>query len=82
MALGAQGRDVMSLIVKRGVILGLIGVVVGVAAAVGLTRLLTTLLFEVEPTDAIVFATVAVASFLITLLACFIPARQQRKSIR
>ena len=79
MALGAQGRDVMSLIVKRGVILGLIGVVVGVAAAVGLTRLLTTLLLEVEPTDAIVFATVAVASFLITLLACFIPARRATK---
>ena len=80
MALGAQGRDVMSLIVKRGVILGLIGVVVGVAAAVGLTRLLTTLLFEVEPTDAIVFATVAVASFLITLLACFIPGASSNES--
>ncbi|HEX6729595.1 MAG TPA: ABC transporter permease [Pyrinomonadaceae bacterium] len=79
MALGAQTRDVLSLIVKRGVILGLIGVVVGVAAAVGLTRLLTTLLFEVEPTDAIVFATVAVGSFLITLLACFIPARRATK---
>lgn len=79
MALGAQNSDVMGLIVKRGVLLGLIGVVVGVVAAVGLTRLMATLLFEVEPTDASVFATVALGSFLITLLACFIPARRATK---
>jgi putative ABC transport system permease protein len=79
MALGAQRGDVMSLVIKRGVVLGLIGVVVGVAAAVGLTRLLTTLLFEVEPTDARVFVTVTVGSFLITLLACAIPARRATK---
>jgi predicted permease len=79
MALGAQSRDVMRLIVRRGVVLSLIGVVVGVAAAIGLTRLLTTLLFEVEPTDASVFALVAVGSLLITLLACSIPARRATK---
>ena len=79
MALGAQSRDVMSMIVKRGVILGLIGVVIGVGAAIGLTRLMATLLFEVEPTDATVFALVAVGSFLITLLACSVPARRATK---
>ena len=79
MALGAQSRDVMGMIVKRGIVLGAIGVVVGVVAAIGLTRLLATLLFEVEPTDAAVFASVAVGSFLITLLACSIPARRATK---
>ena len=79
MALGAQTRDVMKLVVVRGVVLGLIGVVVGVAAAFALTRLLTTLLFEVEPTDATIFASVAVGSFLVTLLACSIPARRATK---
>jgi putative ABC transport system permease protein len=79
MALGAQTRDVMKLVVVRGVVLGLIGVAVGVAAAFALTRLLTTLLFEVEPTDATIFAGVAVGSFLITLLACSIPARRATK---
>jgi putative ABC transport system permease protein len=78
-ALGAQRRDVMKLVVVRGVVLGLIGVVVGVAAAFALTRLLTTLLFEVEATDPMIFATVAAGSFLITLLACSIPARRAMK---
>jgi putative ABC transport system permease protein len=79
MALGAQAGDVMKLVVVRGVVLGLIGVVVGVAAAFALTRLLTTLLFEVEATDPIIFATVAAGSFVITLLACSIPARRATK---
>ena len=78
-ALGAQTRDVMKLVVVRGVVLGLIGVVVGIAAAFALTRLLTTLLFEVQPTDPIIFATVAVGSFVVTLLACSIPARRATK---
>jgi ABC-type antimicrobial peptide transport system permease subunit len=69
----------MKLIVIQGVVLGLIGVIVGTAAAFGLTRLLTTLLFEVQPTDATIFATVAVGSFLITVLACSIPARRATK---
>ena len=78
-ALGAQTGDVMKLVVVRGVVLGLIGVVVGVAAAFALTRLLTTLLFEVEATDPTIFASVAAGSFLITLLACSIPARRATK---
>jgi putative ABC transport system permease protein len=79
MALGAQAGDVMKLVVRRGVILGLVGVGVGIAAAFALTRLLSTLLFEVQPTDATVFASVAVGSFLIALLACSIPARRATK---
>ncbi len=79
MALGAQTGDVMKLVVVRGFVLGLIGVVVGVAAAFALTRLLTTLLFEVEPTDPVIFAAVAAGSFVSTLLACSIPARRATK---
>jgi putative ABC transport system permease protein len=79
MALGAQIGDVMKMVVMRGVVLGLIGVAVGITAAFALTRLLTTLLFEVEPTDKLIFASVAVGSFLMTLLACSIPARRATK---
>jgi len=75
-ALGAQKRDVLGLIVKQGVVLGVIGVVIGLGAAFGLTRLMSTLLFEVEATDKAIFAAVSVGAFLITLLACYIPARR------
>jgi putative ABC transport system permease protein len=75
-ALGAQQRDVLGLIVKQGVILGAVGVVLGLAAAFGLTRLMSTLLFEVEATDKAIFAFVSVGAFLITLVACYIPARR------
>jgi putative ABC transport system permease protein len=75
-ALGAQQRDVLGLIVKQGVVLGVIGVALGLAAAFGLTRLMSTLLFEVEATDKVIFAAVSVGAFLITLLACYIPARR------
>jgi putative ABC transport system permease protein len=58
------------------VVLGVIGVALGLAAAFGLTRLMSTLLFEVEATDKAIFAVVSVGAFLITLLACYIPARR------
>lgn len=75
-ALGAQRRAVMGLIVKQGIILGLVGVGLGLMASLGLTRLLTTLLFEVEATDKVIFVVVSAGAFLITLLACYIPARR------
>jgi putative ABC transport system permease protein len=75
-ALGAQQRDVLGLIVKQGVILGAVGVGLGLAAAFALTRLMSTLLFEVEATDKVIFAVVSVGAFLITLIACYIPARR------
>jgi putative ABC transport system permease protein len=79
MALGAQRRDVLSLVVKRGVVLGLIGVTVGLLAAFGLTRLMASLLFEVTTTDTTVFAAVSGALFLVTLVACYVPARRATK---
>ena len=76
MALGAQRFDVLKLVVKKGVILGIIGVVAGLAVSFGVTRLISTLLFEVTATDATTFAVVSVGLFLVTLIACYVPARR------
>jgi putative ABC transport system permease protein len=79
MALGAQPRDVLTLVVKRGIVLAVVGVGVGLAASFGLTRLLATLLFEVTATDRTTFAAVSLGLFGITLLACYLPARRATK---
>jgi predicted permease len=79
LALGAQQRDVLQLIVKQGVVLGVIGVTAGLLASLGLTRLMSSLLFEVTATDARTFAIVAVGLFSIVLMACYIPARRATK---
>jgi len=79
MALGAQQRDVLRLVVKQGISLGLIGVAAGLIASFGLTRLIVSLLFEVRATDTRTFATVAGGLFLITLISCYIPARRATK---
>jgi len=79
MALGAQAADVLKLGVKGGMTLALIGVVLGLAGAFALTRLMTTLLFGVRPTDAATFATVSVGLIVVALFACFIPARRATK---
>jgi putative ABC transport system permease protein len=76
MALGAQRFDVLKLVVRKGVILGIIGVAAGLAASFGLTRLISTLLFEVTTTDATTFAVVSMGLFLVTLMACYVPARR------
>ncbi len=79
MALGAQRSDVLRLIVRQGISLGLIGVAAGLVASFGLTRLIASLLFGVTATDATTFGLVAAGLFLITLLACYIPARRATK---
>jgi putative ABC transport system permease protein len=79
MALGAQQMDVLRLVIKQGVMLGLMGVGAGLIASFGLTRLIVSLLFEVGATDTKTFAAVATGLFLITLLACYIPARRATK---
>src|ERR1044072_2319975 len=76
MALGAQRGDVLKLVLKTGIVLGVIGVVAGLAASFALTRLIATLLFEVTATDMTTFAIVAVVLFVVTLLACYVPARR------
>lgn len=76
MALGAQRLDVLRLVIKQGILLGLFGVGAGLVASWGLTRLAVSLLFEVRATDPKTFAAVAGGLFLITLIACYIPARR------
>ena len=79
MALGAQARDVLRLIVKQGMILSLIGVTIGLALAYGLTRFLKELLYEVKTTDPLTFVVISLLLVGITLLACYIPARRATK---
>ena len=79
MALGAQSADVLKLIVKGGMTLALIGVAAGLAGSFALTRLMSTLLFGVKPTDAMTFAIVSAGLIVVALFACFIPARRATK---
>jgi putative ABC transport system permease protein len=76
MALGAQRRDVVILILSRGAKISLLGVVIGISAAAGLTRLMRSFLFEVGPADPSIFVGVCVLLMVVALAACFIPARR------
>jgi putative ABC transport system permease protein len=79
MALGAQSRDVLRLILRQGFFLTLGGLFAGLGGAVLLTRFLTGLLFEVKPTDPLTYAIVAVLLAFVALAACLIPARRATK---
>jgi putative ABC transport system permease protein len=79
MALGAGTADVLKLVLRRGMTLAIIGLLFGLAGAFALTRLMTTLLFEVNPTDAFTFAIVSASLIVVALLACYIPARRATK---
>jgi putative ABC transport system permease protein len=78
-ALGAQTRDVMKLIIGHGMKLAVIGVAIGLAASFGLTRLMSELLFGVGPTDPLTFVGIALLLAAVALLACWIPARRATK---
>src|SRR5829696_8854264 len=79
MALGARTIDVLNLVVRDGLKLVLIGLVAGLAGALLLTRLMTTLLFGVTATDAVTYVTVALTLIFVALIACGIPARRATK---
>ena len=79
MALGAKTSQVLKLILKDGLMLASMGVAIGLIGAFALTRLMSSLLFEVKPTDAQIFIFVSAGLILIALMACLIPARRATK---
>jgi predicted permease len=79
MALGADRGNVLSLVLKQGLSTTVIGLVIGVVGALALTRLASSLLFEVKPSDPLTFGAVAGVITLVALLACVIPARRATK---
>ena len=79
MALGAERRDVLWMVIGQGLKLALAGVAIGIAGAMVLTRFLASLLYGVTPTDPLTFIAVSLILVAVALLACYIPARRAAK---
>jgi putative ABC transport system permease protein len=75
-ALGAQRRDILRMVLRQGIVATLAGVAIGIVAALALTRLLSSLLFGITPGDWVTFLSVAVLLLVVALVACSIPARR------
>ena len=76
LAHGAQRRDVLRLILRQGMTLVAAGIVFGIAASIGLTRLMATLLYGVNATDPITFLALSAALLAVAFVACWLPARR------
>jgi putative ABC transport system permease protein len=76
LALGAQRGRVLQMVLTQGTKLALLGIAIGIAAALGLTRLMANLLFGVTPHDPLTFAAVVALLILVAVLACYLPARR------
>jgi len=79
MALGAQASDILKMVLKQGLGVSLVGMAIGVLAALALMRLLRSLLYEVQTNDLGTFAIVVGTLFVVALLACYVPARRATK---
>ena len=75
-ALGAQRREMLRLVLGEGLVVIVIGLAIGLGASLALTRFLSGLLFGVSPTDPVTFAGVAALLALVALVACYVPARR------
>jgi putative ABC transport system permease protein len=75
-ALGAQTNNLLLLVVGKGMLLAAAGIIVGTAGAIGVTRVLQKLLFQISPTDPLTFAAVAAVVSGLTIVACYVPARR------
>jgi putative ABC transport system permease protein len=79
MALGAQPRDILKLVVGQGMLLAAIGVALGLAGAAAATRVIKNLLFDVSATDPLTFGAIALLLLGVAFVACVIPARRATK---
>lgn len=79
MALGARRSDILKMVLRQGLVLALAGVAIGVVVALGLMRLLSSLLYEVRTNDPGTFAVAVGSLFVVALLACYLPARRATK---
>jgi predicted permease len=76
MALGAQSRDILNLVINQVIVIVAIGLAVGIAAALGLTRFMSDMLYNVRPNDPGTIAAVAALLAVVALIACYLPARR------
>jgi putative ABC transport system permease protein len=79
LALGAQPRDILSMVVRHGMTLALVGVALGLAASFALTRLMSGLLYEVSAKDPVIYGGIAALLAAVALAACYVPARRATK---
>jgi putative ABC transport system permease protein len=76
MALGAERGDILRMVLRHGSLMAVTGIAVGLVTALGLARLITSLLFQVSATDPPTFSIVPTVLVAVALLACYIPARR------
>ena len=79
MALGAQRKDVLQLVIKQGIAITLIGIIVGLFVALGVMRIVSGMLYQVTATDPVTFIGVAVLLIVVAVLACYLPAHRATK---
>ena len=79
MAVGAKEQDVFRLVIRQGMKPAIAGIAIGLAAAIGLTRLMESLLYGVSATDPLTFAALTILLVSVALMACYFPARRAMK---
>ena len=80
MAVGADARDVRQMVLRQGMVLSGIGVVIGLAAAIGLARVMSSLLYGVEPSDPLTLGAATIVLVSVALVACYVPASRASRT--